>query len=91
MKRGSIILGIVGGVAVGALLGILLAPDKGERTRKRILRKGEGYMDVVKDKFNDVVEEMNEKMEGVAKEAVNMMRRNKVKANTMVDEVVDKM
>jgi gas vesicle protein len=81
----------VGGVAVGALLGILLAPDKGERTRKRILRKGEDYMDVVKDKFNDVVEEMNEKMEGVAKEAVNMMRRNKVKANTMVDEVIDKM
>jgi gas vesicle protein len=91
MKRGTIILGIVGGVAVGALLGILLAPDKGERTRKRILRKGEDYMDVVKDKFNDVVEEMNEKMEGVAKEAVNMMRRNKVKANTMVDEVIDKM
>jgi gas vesicle protein len=91
MKRGTIILGIVGGVAVGALLGILLAPDKGERTRKRILRKGEDYMDVVKDKFNDVVEEMNEKMDGVAKEAVNMMRRNKVKANTMVDEVIDKM
>lgn len=91
MKRGTIILGIVGGVAVGALLGILLAPDKGERTRKRILRKGKGYMDIVKDKFNDVVEEMNEKMDGVAKEAVNMMRRNKVKANTMVDEVIDKM
>ncbi len=91
MKRGNILLGILGGVAVGALLGILLAPDKGENTRKKIVKKGEDYVDGVKVKFNDIMDEMNEKMEGVMKEAANMVRRNKVKANTMVDEVIDKM
>lgn len=91
MGRGNIILGILGGVAVGALLGVLLAPDKGERTRKKILRKGEDYVDAMKDKLDDFVEDMNQKMEGMAKEAANALRRNKVRANAMVDEVVDKM
>ena len=91
MKRGNVLLGILGGVAVGALLGILLAPDKGENTRKKIVKKGEDYVDGVKVKFNDIMDEMNEKMDGVMKEAANMVRRNKVKANTMVDEVIDKM
>ncbi len=91
MGRGNVILGILGGVAVGALLGVLLAPDKGERTRKKILRKGEDYVDAMKDKLDDFVEDMNQKMEGMAKEAANALRRNKVRANAMVDEVVDKM
>jgi len=91
MGRGNVILGILGGVAVGALLGVLLAPDKGERTRKKILRKGEDYVDAMKDKLDDFVEDMNQKMEGMAKEATNALRRNKVRANAMVDEVVDKM
>jgi len=90
MKRGNVLLGILGGVAVGTLLGILLAPDKGENTRKKIVKKGEDYVDGVKVKFNDIMDEMNEKMEGVMKEAANMVRRNKVKANAMVDEVMDK-
>ncbi|MBL7797896.1 MAG: YtxH domain-containing protein [Saprospiraceae bacterium] len=90
MGRGNVILGILGGVAVGALLGVLLAPDKGERTRKKILRKGEDYVDAMKDKLDDFVEDMNQKMEGMAKEAANALRRNKVRANAMVDEVVDK-
>lgn len=90
MGRGNVILGILGGVAVGALLGVLLAPDKGERTRKKILRKGEDYVDAMKDKLDDFVEDMNQKMEGMAKEAANALRRNKVRANAVVDEVMDK-
>lgn len=91
MKRGNVLLGILGGVAVGALLGILLAPDKGERTRKKILRKGEEYADDLRDKFDDFMEDVNEKVEGMMKEATAAMRRSKVKANSMVDEVMDKM
>jgi len=90
MKRGNVLLGILGGVAVGALLGILLAPDKGERTRRKIVKKGEDYVDTLKDKFDDFVEDVNEKLEGAMKEATNAVKRSKAKANSMADEVLDK-
>ncbi len=35
MKTSNVILGIVAGAAVGALLGVLFAPDKGTNTRKK--------------------------------------------------------
>ena len=35
MKADKIILGVLGGVAVGALLGVLFAPEKGDKTRKK--------------------------------------------------------
>ncbi|MEM6517153.1 MAG: YtxH domain-containing protein [Bacteroidota bacterium] len=35
-KESSALLGILAGTAIGATLGILFAPDKGEATRKRI-------------------------------------------------------
>lgn len=35
-NRGTTILGILAGTAIGATLGILFAPDKGSKTRKKI-------------------------------------------------------
>lgn len=37
MKNLELTLGLVGGLAIGAVVGILLAPDKGQHTRRRIL------------------------------------------------------
>lgn len=62
-NNSKILLGFLFGAAVGGALGILLAPDKGSETRKRIVEKGNdlgdslsGFSDTVKDKFNDVVD-----------------------------------
>lgn len=59
----KILLGFVAGAAIGGALGILLAPDKGSETRRKIVEKGSemgesltGFGETVKDKFNDVVE-----------------------------------
>ena len=45
MSSGKVVLGLLAGVAVGALAGILFAPAKGSKTRKRIMNKGENYAD----------------------------------------------
>jgi gas vesicle protein len=51
MKSGKVVLGLLAGIATGALLGILFAPHSGAKTRKRLMNKGEGYADALKDKF----------------------------------------
>ncbi len=41
MSSGKVFLGILAGAAAGALAGILFAPEKGSKTRKKIVKKGE--------------------------------------------------
>ena len=36
MSTGKLVVGVLAGVAVGALVGMLFAPDKGSETRKKI-------------------------------------------------------
>ncbi|MBN8567329.1 MAG: YtxH domain-containing protein, partial [Flavobacteriales bacterium] len=55
MKSGNVVLGIVSGLAVGAILGVLFAPDKGSNTRKKIARKSNEFKDTVKESFNDIL------------------------------------
>lgn len=61
MEKGKIIVGVLGGVALGALLGVLFAPDKGSVTRRNISKKGEEYLDDIKDKFDDFLDNVSEK------------------------------
>jgi gas vesicle protein len=69
MESGKVALGILGGVAVGALLGVLFAPAKGTKTRRRILNKGKDYADDVKEKFDDLLDSVSEKYEDFLTEA----------------------
>jgi len=70
MKSGNAILGLLAGIAAGAVLGILFAPHSGAKTRKRILSKGEGYADDLKDKFGEYVDTLKESYQGMKKDAV---------------------
>jgi gas vesicle protein len=65
MSSGKLLLGVLAGVAAGALLGILFAPDKGWNTRKKISKKGEDYAEALKEKFKEFLDEFSEKFEEV--------------------------
>ena len=58
MKANKIALGLLGGLAAGAVAGILFAPAKGVDTRKKILKKGNNIADEFKDKFGNLSEEV---------------------------------
>lgn len=55
---GALLLGATVGGIVGAALGILFAPEKGNEIRKRLLAKGGNLSDSIKDKFIDLVDEV---------------------------------
>jgi gas vesicle protein len=70
MSSGKVLLGVLAGVAAGALLGVLFAPDKGWNTRKMIAKKADDYADALQDKFKEFMETASEKIEN-AKEQVS--------------------
>ena len=39
MNSGKVILGALAGIAAGALIGVLVAPDKGSESRNKIVKK----------------------------------------------------
>jgi gas vesicle protein len=62
MSSSKVLVGFLLGAVVGGALGILLAPDKGTETRRKILEKGNDIGDslsefggTIKDKFNQMV------------------------------------
>lgn len=87
MKSGQVFLGVLVGVAAGALLGIVFAPEKGSRTRKNMINKGENYIDDLKGKFDDFLGSMNEKFENTWHEAEGMVSKEKAHVDHMKKEV----
>lgn len=61
MSSGKVLLGVLAGLAGGALLGILVAPAKGSDTRKKYVKKGSDFTDELKSKFNELVEDVSGK------------------------------
>ncbi len=75
MNAGKILLAVLAGLAAGALIGILFAPEKGIDTRKKITKKGDDYMDSIRDKFEEILSSIKDKYEK-GKEEVNEMIHN---------------
>lgn len=63
MNSAKTALGLLAGIATGALIGILFAPEKGCVTRKKITNKYDDLMDKAHTKMNDMADTFNEKIE----------------------------
>lgn len=76
----SFLAGLLFGGLVGAGIGMLLAPENGEKTREKLKKQG----GVLLDKSKDVLEKFNE-------ETVKpTLKRAEIELKTKVGEVTDK-
>ncbi len=68
MSAGKMLLGLVVGISAGVLVGVLFAPAKGSVTRRKIARKGEAYVDSVKDEIDEYSDIISRKFEEIKEE-----------------------
>ena len=72
--------GIIVGLAVGAVVGLLLAPESGKKTRKRITSESDSFfkdlqdqlqsgLDNIRSQYNDYVDTASEKTQDVVSKA----------------------
>lgn len=72
--------GILVGLAVGAIVGVLLAPESGNKTRKRIVSDSDSFfkdlqdqlqsgLDNIKSQYNDYVDSASTKAHDVVSQA----------------------
>jgi gas vesicle protein len=77
MSKGKVLLGVLAGVAIGAALGVLFAPDKGWNTRKRISKKAEDLTEDLRDKFEEFLDSISVKVDDMKEEAEDLKGKRK--------------
>ncbi|TDP60924.1 YtxH domain-containing protein [Flavobacterium dankookense] len=79
METNKVILGVLSGIAIGAVAGILFAPAKGSKTRKRIMKKGTDYTSELKHKFDDIYKDITHKYEELVEDTKEFAENNSLK------------
>jgi gas vesicle protein len=86
MSTKKLMIGVLAGTALGAVLGIMFAPDKGSTTRRRFSRKSYDYSEELEEKFNDLIENITEQFQAVVEEVNQMAEKGKIKTGKSVKE-----
>ncbi|MBS1749189.1 MAG: YtxH domain-containing protein [Bacteroidetes bacterium] len=82
MKADSkVLLGLLAGAAIGAIAGILFAPDKGSETRKKIAKNTNEIGENLKSSFNDFVDSVKEKYRHAKNEVEDVAEKSVSKYN----------
>lgn len=77
MKANKVILGAIGGLATGAILGILFAPQSGRKTRKQIKDKSREFKDHMKEDFDKLIQKIDAKYHTVSEDAHHFLHNGK--------------
>jgi gas vesicle protein len=82
---GKVLLGLLAGVAAGAVIGILFAPDRGSDTRKKIAQKSGDYATEFKNKLTSWYEKSMQQFGSVKDSVSHAVSGNKENAKSADD------
>ena len=87
MSTSKVLLGVVVGLAAGAMAGILMAPDSGSNTRRKISTRGQGYVDDLRSRFNDFLDGFMSHVDSIKEDANDIADRAKTKISDSAKKV----
>jgi len=76
MKTSKLIAIVLLSAAAGAVAGLLMAPESGAETRKKIKKRAQQFGDMVKDKMDEFSDTISQKYASVRKEAEDILEKN---------------
>ena len=77
------------GVAAGASVALLCAPQSGTKTRKQLKRKLDNAGDYLQDQFEDAGEYLKDQASTLGDQAAKVYKRGKEAASDYSDDLVD--
>lgn len=82
------LVGALAGIAVGTILGVLIAPDKGSNTRKKIVEKGKDTSDSFKEEITTFLETVSEKYDVIKKAGNEIAQTSKSELTKVKKDLV---
>ena len=87
----KILVGFLAGAAVGALAGVLMAPDKGSATRKKLAGKAGDISDSIRDSFSNLIQGVKDTYSSVQDDVEELHDQATSKMNTAKKDVKNAM
>lgn len=87
-KKGNTLITFLAGAAVGAILGVLYAPDKGTVTREKLSFQLDKYKKLLEDYLNDLMSGKDTPLTSEAKsQGEKVVSETKGKAERLLEDV----
>ena len=89
MSKGSNLFAFISGAAVGAVVGILYAPDKGENTRDKLSYRLDKYKEMLESLLDDIAEGKELNLSAAKSDGEKVINSAKEKAEQLLSDVDD--